>query len=714
MKLKIFPKLVFILTLIAVIPATIIGLRAVAVTKQGMQSSIIELHTHLAFSLAETIDSSLADKERELQFIARALPPSMPWSDRRALLQSLIDANENFISIAVVDRGGREIIKTYNPAQAKNPKETALRTQSRCRDFLKHPAPISRSGIYGTGEHPRMDMIVPLSAEHCVYAVISLEPLWNRISATRFGNTGCAFLFDEHGVMLTKPARVVSGSSPTDQPIVVKQTIGGFPLIFCEYRRADNGTIILRAHAPMKRLNGTLVVQQDKHEAFDSVRRTQEHLGWMVVFSVGFACLIALVIARGLTKPITALAAAAGRIAAKDFTARVAITTHDELSGLSEIFNTMTMELERYDKLQIDTIIKEKTKTEAIVFSITDGIVMMDSAGRIQFTNTLAKELLALPAAHELNALLSDTIGEPALQKAFADIVGNPSKNNRREVMTAVRGLRRYYILTTGMIAGDAGKGTGGLVTTVRDITVEKELDNIKEEFLHSITHDLRNPMTSIMGFLQFMIDDVAGPTTPLQKKMLLTMNRASHRLLGLVNNILDIAKMESNTLVLSLYETDLRAVVQRSIEILEAVALRKSITLSLECPVDLPPISIDGELIDRVFSNLINNALKFTPEQGRVTIGIRPLPGQIVCTVSDSGEGIPPEYLDKIFEKFQQVPGHRKGGTGLGLTICKHIIEAHKGTISVESTLGKGSTFTFTIPTGLTTEILAPPVVQQ
>ncbi len=191
-------------------------------------------------------------------------------------------------------------------------------------------------------------------------------------------------------------------------------------------------------------------------------------------------------------------------------------------------------------------------------------------------------------------------------------------------------------------------------------------------------------------------------------------MNRASHRLLGLVNNILDIAKMESNTLVLSLYETDLRAVVQRSIEILEAVALRKSITLSLECPVDLPPISIDGELIDRVFSNLINNALKFTPEQGRVTIGIRPLPGQIVCTVSDSGEGIPPEYLDKIFEKFQQVPGHRKGGTGLGLTICKHIIEAHKGTISVESTLGKGSTFTFTIPTGLTTEILAPPVVQQ
>jgi signal transduction histidine kinase len=229
----------------------------------------------------------------------------------------------------------------------------------------------------------------------------------------------------------------------------------------------------------------------------------------------------------------------------------------------------------------------------------------------------------------------------------------------------------------------------------------------MKDDFLHSITHDLRNPMTSIRGFMKFLIDEVAGPLTPQQRKMLETMDRASLRLLVLINDILDIAKLEAGRMKLNLAETDLRPLAQRTIEIAEGQALKKSIRLVLQCPDALPLITADPELLERVFSNLIGNALKFTPDNGQVTVALGEQDGRMRIAVEDTGEGIPPEYIDTIFHKFQQVAGQRRGGTGLGLTICKHIVEAHLGTIWAESALGTGSKFIFLLPLHLTEDEL-------
>ncbi|MGA2090413.1 MAG: ATP-binding protein [Endomicrobiales bacterium] len=710
MKLKLFPKFILILSLISVIPATIVGLRTIAINKEGMQAAILELHTHLASSLSETVDSSLATMERETQFIARTLSTGMAWTDRQSVLQSLLDADDNFVSISIVNRSGQELIKAYNPTLEKNPVLTDLHSDPVFLDFLKNPTTINRSSVYEEAGHPRMNLLFPLTAEHCLYAVISLESLWNKISTTRIGSTGFAFLVDSTGMMITHPDHSVSGSSQSTGKLpIVKQALSAMTVGSCEYRRPD-GVTIVGAYAPVKRLHWGLIIQQDKQEAYISVRRMQEQAGLLIVLSVGIACLLAVFIARSLAKPITALTTAASQVARKDFTTRVEVNTHDELHDLAETFNAMTTELERYDRLQVDAIIEEKTKTEAVIFSITDGILMMDCQGRIQVANTHAKELLNLPETQWQNSSPRDFIKNSNLRDAFEDIIQDPLKNTQREVMVSQQGLNRYYMLSTGQVVTTGSTEKIGLVTTLRDITLEKELDNIKEEFLHSITHDLRNPMTSIMGFLRFMLDEVAGPISPQQKKMLETMDRASHRLLGLINDILDIAKMESGTLVLSLAESDVKSLASRNVEILEAIALRRSITMSIDCPDDLPKIVVDGELIERVFGNLINNALKFTPEQGRVTVAIRALPDHFLCSVTDTGEGIPPDYLDKIFNKFQQVSGQHKGGTGLGLTICKHIVEAHKGTICVESKLGEGSTFKFTIPRGLTTTIVGGP----
>jgi len=216
--------------------------------------------------------------------------------------------------------------------------------------------------------------------------------------------------------------------------------------------------------------------------------------------------------------------------------------------------------------------------------------------------------------------------------------------------------------------------------------------------------------MTSIRGFLKFLIDGVAGPVTEQQKKMLGVMDHASLKLLSLINDILDIAKLESGRMTINLSDCDLKMICQRSIEMAGGLALKKSITIRTESKEDFPKIKADPELIERVFSNLLGNALKFTPESGSITVSLKELSDRVEVSVEDTGEGIPPEYVERIFDKFQQVAGQRKGGTGLGLTICKHIVEAHSGEIWAESKLGQGAKFIFTLPKDLTLQGLMIP----
>lgn len=703
MKLKLFPKLIIILCLISVIPASIVGLRTISINREGMQAAILELHTNLASSLAQTIDSSLATVEREIQFIARTLATGMAWTDRQSVLQSLLDANDDFVSISIVNKAGQELLKAYNPARDKNPALLDLKTDATFTAFRAQPVQLTRGALYRTDGDPRINFVVPLTDDHCIFAVVSLEQLWTRITGTRIGTTGFAFLVDASGERVTEvPAGVPMPPAATAGWPIVTQALSAKTVGSCEYNRPDTGEAIVGAYAPVTRLSWGLIIQQNKKEAFISVARMRQQAGMLILLSILAAILAAVFIARGLTKPITALTTAASQVARKDFTARVTVTTHDELHELADTFNAMTTELERFDRLQVDALIEEKTKTEAVIFSIDDGIVMTDANGRVQVANAHARELLTLPAQAWQNAPLRDVIGNPALREMFNTILSDPGHHARQELMIAGQGFNRYFMLTTGQVVTPTSNEKIGLVTTLRDITLEKELDNMKDEFLHSITHDLRNPMTSIMGFLRFMLDGVAGPVSPQQQKMLETMDRASHRLLGLINDILDIAKMESGALTLHVAEADLRALAQRNVDILEAIALRKRITMTLDCPADLRRINADPELIERVFGNLINNALKFTPEEGKITVTIRDRGTHMDCAVSDTGEGIPPDYLEKIFNKFQQVTGQHKGGTGLGLTICKHVVEAHHGTIRVESTLGQGSVFRFTLPTDL------------
>lgn len=704
MRLKLFTKFVILLVLLAVIPAAIVGLRTININREGMQASILELHTHIASYLADDTLAYLKSFDREIQYILRTLSTQMTWADRQAVLQALLDTNENIVAISIVDRKGQELLKAYNPNLEKDPRLLSREQDASFKTFWRNPATSTLSRVYFSGNDPRINIIYPLGSAHCLYTTITLRSLWNEITGTRIARTGYAFLVDDKGRIIAHPDRKLASGyrDATDLPIV-RQLLEKVTIGSSEYVQPRSRKKIVGAYAPVQGLNWGVIIQQDKDEAYLSVHRMQQQAGALILVSIAAAALIALLLARGLTRPLATFTRAAKQVAAKDFSARVSVRTKDELADLAATFNEMTTELERYDRMQVDKIVEEKTKTEAIIFSIADGIVMTDREGRLQVANEHARELLNLPPSGWGNQPLEQYVTDPVLRDAFREVLSSAKQNGSKEVH--LPNLMRYYLLKTEEVVTPQHKETIGQVTVLRNITLEKELDKMKDDFLHSITHDLRNPMTSIRGFMKFLIDGVAGPLTPQQQKMLKTMDTASLKLLGLINDILDIAKLESGRITLALAETDIAVVARRSLDVAEGLALKKMITLSLEAPDDLPKIPCDPEMIERVFTNLLGNALKFTPEEGRVTVRIQKNGDLLEVAVSDTGEGIPPEYVQKIFDKFQQVAGQRKGGTGLGLTICKHIVEAHLGAIRAESKMGEGSSFIFTLPTNLTAD---------
>lgn len=227
-----------------------------------------------------------------------------------------------------------------------------------------------------------------------------------------------------------------------------------------------------------------------------------------------------------------------------------------------------------------------------------------------------------------------------------------------------------------------------------------KELDRLKSNFVNAVTHELRTPLTSIMGYAEFLEDGLGGPLSEQQREFVRQIERGTRRLESLVSDLLDFARIDAGTFKLKLQDSDLGAKIQEIVESLRPQA--EGAKLSLEAEVLGAPLRVpmDSQRIGQVLINLLNNAIKFTPQAGSIRVKAYRQGESLRCEVEDTGEGIAPEDLPRLFQRFSQLEsGVRRGGTGLGLSIIKEIVQAHGGSVGVESEQGKGSTFWFTLP---------------
>lgn len=696
-----FRRFLIALAALALIPTIFISVQLLSISRSGVETAVLELHTKLAEKTAEGAAGTLAGIDERLRFAMAALSRrGMSWEARQEILRSFVESHADVEEVSILARG-REILNIYNPNLAADmgarPQEPA--SSPGYRSYLK----TRQRTLWLTpreGGAPRLEIFYPLSDVTDLRAAFRLGALWSSISAERVGGSGFAMLVGPQGRPLIYPSERLK---PAD-----REALPGWPIVQAALsakavgssRYPDaSGRLQVGAYAPVPAIGAAVIIQQPAEEAYWAAGRMKRTATITLVLVSLAAAFLAAGLARTLTRPLLKLSAGAESVARGEFPEEIRIGTGDELQEFAETFNRMIERLRGYAELQVDRLVLEQKKTEAILFSIGDGILMTDTEGRVQLANRKALQILGREGepleGKSLEAVLPP--GTP-LKDAVLDTVARPDQQAVKELDLSTEERHLVVRVASRTLKSPSKGGALGVVTAIHDVTLEVELDKMKEEFLHSITHDLRNPLGSIVGFLEFLRKGVVGVLNPQQSGMVESMIKSSNRLLAMVNNILDVARMESGRVEVALKEASVAGMASHAIEMLGSLAQRRGIRLELEAEEEFT-LQADPGQIERVMANLVGNAIKFSPDDGRVTVRVEDAGGSVRVCVADEGPGIPATHLDKIFGKFEQVPGQKRGGTGLGLTISKLFVEAHRGRIWVESELGKGARFYFTLP---------------
>ena len=698
-KIRIFYKFVAVMLAISVIPLSLLGWRLINIGQRGMQTAILELHLNIAEKIAYGFHSRIASADTSLRFVLDAIG-SMDWENKRTLLASFLKTDPDMREVSVLSPDGQEIIKAISPSVKGGVTSVSHASDPGFKELRKTGRRVINSDL--TGGTEKMILYYPFGKEMALRAELDLSGFMDSLDSHKLGSGGFSVILDSAGRVIDY-SRGLDPEEVKDAGLwrISKTALASLVSGSTEFEDS-RGRKFLGAYSPILEIGGTVIVRQPKEVAFSYALFMKKEAFYLVIVFVLFAVAAAWLMSRNLSKPITELTGVAASVAGGDFSRAVTVTTADEVRDLAETFNNMVCRLKTYSDMQVDRIIREQN-IEAVLFSTEDGIVMVDHERRIQLANPRARSVLGLSADGPLEGkALLELIIDAKIKAIVLEVLESKEEDFFGEFKVDLKHLRRVFkCFSRPIVAPGKGARLGTLVAFC-DITLDRELARIKDEFLHSIAHDLRNPMGAIKGFVEFLLKEIPGPINESQRKMLASIDKASSRLLGMINNILDVAKMEAGKMELKLTSVNLNELGQRVIALMESLGRRKNIKFVLKAERTVT-LKADADLMERMFTNLISNAIKFTPENGTITLGLEEGDSQVTAFVQDTGNSVPFEYLDKIFKKFEQVNGQKAGGTGLGLTICKHISAAHLGRIWVESEPGKGSKFIFTVPTNLT-----------
>ncbi len=346
-------------------------------------------------------------------------------------------------------------------------------------------------------------------------------------------------------------------------------------------------------------------------------------------------------------------------------------------------------------------VLAEKRETEAVIRSIAEGLVVVDSKGKVMMMNPAAEKLLGVSSKEKVGKPVKENVKDEQLISLAK--VGASEDDREIEVVAHDDETKKTLRASSAVIENENGQ-TIGMVSVLSDITKQKELDRMKSAFVANVTHELRTPLIAIEKSIALILSKATGPVSKDQEQFLSIVDRNVKRLGHLINDLLDLSKLESGKLLLQWEPSSIEQIINESAESFSTWARTKLISIEKNVQRDIPVLHIDPHRIIQVLNNLIGNALKFTPNNGKITIEaqVRNDMGVVEVGVADTGIGISEEDLAKIFDRFYQV-GERVStdvsGTGIGLTVAKEIVELHRGRIWVESKKGYGTKFIFTLP---------------
>ncbi len=417
------------------------------------------------------------------------------------------------------------------------------------------------------------------------------------------------------------------------------------------------------------------------------------------------ALIFSLILAERIVRPIRYFMEASRKISSGDYAVQVPVETGDELGHLAGEFNQMAAQLGRYHEMNIEQIISEKNKGEAILSSIEDGLVVFDTNLNVTGINPAARRMLVLEFAESQTLQCEDILPDPNvcdLIRKTVETGKQPTVPDEQRIVTLPEGERsRHYLFSVTDIRG-RDRNLSGIVLLLKDVTRLKEVERIKSEFVMAASHELRTPLTSLAMSVDLLLERVPQGLAEKDRDLLQAAHEEVHRMKALVNDLLDLSKIEAGKIELEFESVPVRTLFDHVQTVFKSQMDIKEIRFTSELTGDLPSIRVDVNKITWVLTNLVSNALRYVRKGGHIQLLAHRIGPNVHLSVRDDGPGIPPEYQSKIFEKFVQMNGRDAGGTGLGLAICKEIVRAHGGAIWVESPSGQGSTFTFTLPIDL------------
>lgn len=444
-------------------------------------------------------------------------------------------------------------------------------------------------------------------------------------------------------------------------------------------------------------------IVRKNNEAQQSAKKAITYLVLIGTMSVLVALSFTVNFPGYIANPIRELSQSIKEIANRNYGQRLHFATHDEFGELADSFNQMARKLDEYEHSNLARLMFEKLRIETIINSMADAIIGIDEKRVILFANQEATLLLSIPEEELVGKYAPDVaLNNDLLRHLISD-------NGQVPLKIFDQGKESYFVKEVLPILSPALEKEEetpiGQVIILKNITQFRELDLAKTNFIATISHELKTPISSIKMSLTLLRDERIGPMNAEQQKLLAHITEDSDRLLRITGELLDLAQVETGNIQLHYQQTDPAKIIGYACEAMQFQAEQKQIQFVLDVPQGLPAVNADLEKTTWVLINFLSNAIRYSPGQTSITISAGVTTSEshrlVRFSVRDQGPGIDSRYKDRIFEKFFQVPQANavKGGTGLGLAISKEFINAQGGLIWVESELGEGSTFSFALP---------------
>ncbi|GIN21013.1 MAG TPA: PAS domain-containing sensor histidine kinase [Bacillus bacterium] len=429
------------------------------------------------------------------------------------------------------------------------------------------------------------------------------------------------------------------------------------------------------------------------YQSLGVLKETTKQTANLILLAAGIAIVLTTIFAfflsTRITAPLRRMREAAFELSKGNFDTRVPFLSHDEIGELAIAFNQMGKRL----KFNMNVLRQEKEQLTNILSSMADGVMTFSRDGTILITNPPAERFLQQwPIdGNEANYPIPPEMAE-LLERAVAD-----EKEHTGEL--SIQG--RYYVVIVSPLYTHDQKSVRGAVAVIRDMTEERRLDKLRIDFVANVSHELRTPIAMLQGYSEAIIDDIAGSEEEKQEIIKIIYDE-SLRIGRLVNELLDMARMEAGHITLNFEEVDVGVFVERITSKFQTIARDNKIDLKSHIEKEGVLFSLDPDKIEQVLTNLIDNAMRYTHENGKITVTQSVVKGGITISVEDDGTGIPEEDLPFVFERFYKADKARtrgRAGTGLGLAIAKNIVNTHQGQLTVTSKLGEGTTFTLFLP---------------